>query len=116
MVKKPRAADECISPRISAIANGLEIYAAINANPVLEPSPAPPRAGLLNFGQRLVNELLAAKTGIDRHDEQLINLFQIWLDHGNGGWRIDGQSHFFAERFNFPNQGRNLVAQLDVNI
>ena len=76
---------------------------------------APPGLGLLDFWQRLVDEFLSAKSGIDRHHQQQINLIQMGLNLGNGRGRIDGQADFFPELLDFPDQRRDLFAKFDVN-
>jgi len=98
-----------------AFGGGLEIDAAVHADAIGQLPFAPPRLGLLDFGQRFVDEFLPAKTGIHRHDEQQVNLIEIRLDLGDGGGRVDGEADLFAERFDFPDQRRDLFAQFNVN-
>ena len=61
------------------------VDAAVHFESILEFIFAAPRVGLLDFGQTLVDETLAAKTGIDGHHEQQINLVEERLDGGDGG-------------------------------
>jgi hypothetical protein len=59
-----------------------------------------------------VDEFLSAKTGIDGHHQQQINLVEVRQNFGDGGGRIDRQADLFAEGFDFPDERRNLFAQL----
>ena len=40
---------------------------------------------------------------------------EVRLDERDGGGRVDGEADFFAERFDFPDERRDLLAQFDVN-
>ena len=61
--------------------------AAVHRDVIFQAELAPPGRRLLDFRQAFGDETLAAKTRIDCHDEQRINLFQIRFDAGHGRGR-----------------------------
>ena len=69
----------------------------------------------MDFRQAFVDETLAAEAGIDGHHEQQINFVEIRRGFSDGGGRVDGEADFFAERFYFPEELRDFVAELDVD-
>ena len=79
------SAYEGIRPGLSTLRRGLEINPAVHADAVCQRLLLSPGSGLLNLGQRLVDEGLPPKTGIDRHHQKIINSFQVRLDQGDGG-------------------------------
>ena len=97
LMKKCRSADESVCPGMSAFSNRFEIDAPVHTNPILQVAFATPCVRLLYFRQGLVNELLPAESGIYRHDQQLIDLIEIGLDHGNCRGGIDRQPDLFTE-------------------
>ena len=62
-----------------------------------------------------MNEFLSAEARIDGHHQQQVNLVEIRLNQRNGRGRVDGQADLFAERFDFPNEWRDLLVKFDMN-
>ena len=87
--EKPRAADEGVGARPGALRSGGEVDSAIHLDAVVEMLVAPPDLGLLHLGKRLDDEWLAAKSGIDGHDQEQVDLFKEWLHDPDGTlWEI----------------------------
>ena len=47
--------------------------------------------------------------GRQRGGVQQVNLVEIRLDFGDGSWRVDSQTDFFADRFDFPDKRGHLL-------
>src|SRR5206468_3816388 len=92
LMEQGRAANESVGSGMGAFAGSLEVNSTIHSDMVMELALAAPGAGLLDLGQGLVNEFLPTEAGVNRHDQQLINLVEVRLDQGNGGGGIDGQA------------------------
>src|ERR1041385_5794934 len=110
-VEECGAADEGVGAGFGAFARRLAIYSAVHADSVTELAFSAPRFGLLNLGQRLIDERLPPEPRIDRHDEQRIYLLQIRLDQGDSCRWVDRQAYLFAKCLDFPKQRRDLLAQ-----
>ena len=103
------------APGAGALGGGLEVNAAVHPDVIAEPLFTPPGGGLLHLGQGLVNERLAPEPGVDRHDQEEVNLLQVGLNHSDGRWGVDGKAHLLAQRLDLPEKRGDGIAQLDVH-
>lgn len=116
LMEQRSAADKCISTRFRAFGRRFEIDSAINADMVGKILLFSPGARLLDFGQDFVDESLPAKTRMDRHDQQRINLAEKRKGQIDRSRRIDGQANFLSQGFYLPNQMGDPVSEFDVDI
>src|SRR5439155_10005921 len=79
LAKERRAAHKGICAGPGALRGCLQIDPAIDFDAVAEMFFPAPRRGLLDFWKHLLHERLAAEAGIDRHDEEHIDLPQVGL-------------------------------------
>src|SRR6266481_4747756 len=115
-MKKRRAADETVCAGVRAIGDSFEVHSAVNANVVIQVFLVPPLVSLLDFGQRFVDECLAAEARIDSHNQQRIYLIQVRFNQRDGSGRVDGEADLLPQRANCPDQLRDTLTKLDVNI
>src|SRR5882672_2864268 len=114
--EKSGTADEGIRAGLRAFGGGFEVDSSIHSNVELKFFLTPPVARLLDLGQGFINKGLSSETRVHSHNEQRIDLVEIGLNHRDGGRWIDRQTDLIAERLDFPEQRRDMLAQLDVDI
>ena len=100
---------------MGALGGGVKINAAVHFDAVLQSFLPPPLAGLLDFRQRLGDERLPAKAGIDGHDQQHVELLEVRFHLRHARRRIEGESNFLSQRFDLPQEGRDAIAQFHVH-
>src|ERR1035437_7368509 len=109
------AGHKSISTGAGTFGDGGVVDAAVHFEAIVQFFRAPPRIGLLDFGQTFVNKTLPTEAGIDGHHEEQVNLVEIRLDGSDGGGRVDGEADFFSERADFPQQRCDAFAEFDVD-
>jgi len=66
--KESGAANERIGSDVSALGGSFKINPSVHADAIGKAPLRPPGMGLLDLGQRFINESLSTKAGVDGHD------------------------------------------------
>ena len=56
-----------------------------------------------------------SKTGVDRHDQHLLDILQDFLQHRRGGCRVDGHSGTFTQCLDALNGAVQIGVAFPVN-
>src|SRR4030088_2160551 len=100
------AGDEGVGTGRSDALDVLDLDAAVDLEPDIPARGVNELARALHLLQRRVNEALAAKAGIDAHDEHQIDLVENVFEHLERSCRIEGQSRPAARR---PDQAQGPI-------
>src|SRR5688572_22342055 len=103
-----RAGDESISACTCNLRDVIHFYAAINLKKNLPTTFVYTLAYGPEFCQRFGDKLLAAETGIHRHDQHQVQLIQYMVQVTQGGSGIEHQARLASLLLDQPNRAIDM--------